>query len=208
MNIGNLTRDTNNLKESLKSYDAAIGILKPLREADPGNADARTRLRDTHFHRGEAFKRLGKYAQAVSDFDRVVELTPPAGRGRVRAYRAEVLLRTGRVADAVAEADDLTGAGNPGAPGAAEWELELWYNFACIYSVASASLPDKKGEYGDRAMRLLRKAIELGFEDAAHLARDADLAPLRGRDDFRQLLAELGARHKAKKETPPPPRRE
>jgi tetratricopeptide (TPR) repeat protein len=204
-NIGNLTRDTNRPDESLKWYGSAIGILQALREADPSNADTTGLLRDAHFHRGEAYKRLGKYARAVSDFDRAVELTPSPWRGRVRAYRAEVLLRTGRVADAVAEADDLTAAGDPDSPGAAQWEMELWYNFACIYAVASGAVPDKKGEYGGRAVRLLQKAVAAGFADAAHLARDADLTPLRDRDDFRQLLAKLETQ--SAKQGAPAPRR-
>jgi hypothetical protein len=143
----------------------------------------------------------------VLDFDKAVELSSPQTRKRLRAYRAEVLVRTGRVADAVAEADDLTAAGKPDEPGVGLWELELWYNFACIYSIASTSFPNKKEEYGDRAVRLLRKAVTLGFEDATHLANDTDLVPLRDRDDFHQLLATLEEKHKAKQETLPPPRR-
>jgi hypothetical protein len=34
-------------------------------------------------------------------------------------------------------------------------------------------------------------AYARGFKDAAHMKKDADLDPLRGRDDFRQLVAEL-----------------
>ena len=37
----------------------------------------------------------------------------------------------------------------------------------------------------------LQQAVKAGFTDAAHLAKDPDLAPLRGRGDFRKLLAEL-----------------
>ena len=30
-----------------------------------------------------------------------------------------------------------------------------------------------------------------GYQDAAHMAKDTDLDPLRSRDDFKKLLAEL-----------------
>jgi hypothetical protein len=45
--------------------------------------------------------------------------------------------------------------------------------------------------YGDQALALLRTAVARGYRDAAHIRKDADLDPLRGRDDFQQLLAEL-----------------
>lgn len=45
--------------------------------------------------------------------------------------------------------------------------------------------------YGDRAMIMLRSAIEKGFQSAATLKADVSLAPLRLREDFQALLAEL-----------------
>jgi hypothetical protein len=44
---------------------------------------------------------------------------------------------------------------------------------------------------GALAVDVLRGAIAAGWRDAAHANRDPDLIPLRGRDDFRRLLAEL-----------------
>jgi hypothetical protein len=37
----------------------------------------------------------------------------------------------------------------------------------------------------------LREAVRAGWNDAQHTSRDPDLAPLRDRDDFRRLVAEL-----------------
>jgi hypothetical protein len=111
------------------------------------------------------------------------------------------------VADAVAETDELTGAGKPDAPGIGPWEMELWYNFACIYSIASASSLDKKEEYAQRAVRLLNKAVALGFVDSGHISQDADLVPLRDRTDFCELISSL-RRIKTSSETLlPQPRR-
>jgi tetratricopeptide (TPR) repeat protein len=45
--------------------------------------------------------------------------------------------------------------------------------------------------YGDRALEALRQAVAKGYKDAAHMQKDKDLDPLRGRDDFKKLLAEL-----------------
>jgi tetratricopeptide (TPR) repeat protein len=45
--------------------------------------------------------------------------------------------------------------------------------------------------YGDEAMAMLRDAVTKGLKNAAHMKQDKDLDPLRGRADFKKLLAEL-----------------
>ena len=72
---------------------------------------------------------------------------------------------------------------------ASKWSADHWYNFACIYAVASGQVPAKKQEYADRAMELLQKAVESGWKDADHVAKDGDLDVLRDREDFKKLLA-------------------
>ena len=71
------------------------------------------------------------------------------------------------------------------------WNADQWYNFACVYSLASTKIADKKNEYADRAMELLQKAVKAGWNDAKHTAKDTDLVPLRDREDFKKLLADL-----------------
>jgi hypothetical protein len=100
-----------------------------------------------------------------------------------RADRANSILQTGKVPEAVAEIADLTK--NP------SWNAARWYDFACVYSLASGKIADKKNEYADRAMELLQKAVKAGWDNAAHTAEDPDLAPLRNREDFKKLLADL-----------------
>ena len=72
-----------------------------------------------------------------------------------------------------------------------DWSADHWYNFSCLYSLASTKRAENEKAYADRAMELLQKAVEAGWDEAAHTANDADLAPLRDRDDFKKLLAEL-----------------
>ena len=66
-----------------------------------------------------------------------------------------------------------------------------WYNFACIYSLASSKVADKQQEYTDRAMEMLKQAVQAGWKDVAHIQQDTDLDPLRNRDDFKKLVEEL-----------------
>jgi tetratricopeptide (TPR) repeat protein len=76
------------------------------------------------------------------------------------------------------------------------------YNAACYLArcVPSAEKDDKLDEterkmlvqrYGERALKLLRQAVQKGFKDVQQLKTDPDLAPLRAREDFQQLVAEL-----------------
>jgi len=54
--------------------------------------------------------------------------------------------------------------------------------------------PEQRAErrsYGDRAMDALRQAVDAGFRDVARIRQDADLGPLRARDDFQALVAGL-----------------
>ncbi len=53
-------------------------------------------------------------------------------------------------------------------------------------------------EDADKAMLWLYKAVQAGFKDAARLKSDYDLNSLRGREDFKKLLAELEAKAEKK----------
>jgi thiol-disulfide isomerase/thioredoxin len=90
------------------------------------------------------------------------------------------------------------------------------YNAACLMALAAGAAgkarPDDAGQkkladgYGERAVKLLQKAAQAGFGasrgDREHMDRDADLDALRGRADFKALLARLDERLPSKLETP------
>src|SRR5262249_55399957 len=67
----------------------------------------------------------------------------------------------------------------------------------CIPLVAQHDKLDDKGRkeavrfYGDAALKFLREPVSKGFKDVQHMKRDTDLDPLRQRDDFQKLVAEL-----------------
>jgi hypothetical protein len=113
----------------------------------------------------------------------------------LRAARATSRVRAGQVAEAVAEVAELTQ--NP------SFLAPRRYAFACFYALASGQSTGKKQEYADRAMVLLHQAVKAGYTDAAHLKEDTDLDPLRGRDDFKKLLQELGKKSSAGAEKQP-----
>jgi hypothetical protein len=47
-------------------------------------------------------------------------------------------------------------------------------------------------DQADRAMNWLRKAVDAGYNNAAHMAEDKDFDALRDREDFPTLLTNLG----------------
>jgi serine/threonine protein kinase len=50
--------------------------------------------------------------------------------------------------------------------------------------------------YGDAAMKFLRDAVSKGYKDVPHMKQDTDLDPLRKREDFQKLIAELEGKAK------------
>ena len=73
------------------------------------------------------------------------------------------------------------------------------YNAASFRAVTAAVQAKTPGadatrlaqDDADRAMQWLHKAVQAGYKDAAHMKKDTDLDPLREREDFKKLLAEL-----------------
>ena len=81
------------------------------------------------------------------------------------------------------------------------------YNAACFLSLCVPIVAKHDGLdatqreeaaqfYGDAAMKLLRDAVSKGYKDVAHMKKDTDLDPLRPRDDFQKLIAELEGKGK------------
>ena len=191
LDTGNALKQLGRVEDSLPAYARAVDHLRVVLAREPNGATNRLTLRNAHGARAEALDQLGRHADAAVDWDKVVELDDGRRRGRYRAMRANSWVRAGRVAEAVAEAADLTKSGG--------WPARNWYDFACVYAVASDKLPDRRDELATRAVELLRKAVAAGYRDRAHMDKDADLDPLRGRPDFRTLVESLPY-------TAPPPR--
>src|SRR5438132_216137 len=74
------------------------------------------------------------------------------------------------------------------------------YDVACLYALCAGA--DRTGpdtarlakECADEALTLLQHAVAKGYQNAAHMKQNRDLAALRQRPDFQKLLAELEAK--------------
>jgi hypothetical protein len=99
----------------------------------------------------------------------------------------------------VREAEDLT---RPGFVPSIDFYRAARYVSRCVpLAEADTQLPEAKRrelaeKHATRAVELLREAIAKGYEDASDLKQNQDLDPLRQRDDFKKLLAELEAKTK------------
>jgi serine/threonine protein kinase/Flp pilus assembly protein TadD len=182
-NFGRLIVTGGQPGNSLEWFTKAIRILTTVYDQDRRLVVPRQVLRNSHWCRAIAYDLVQQYAEALKDWDRAVELSPPQEQPGLRAARATTRVKAGQVAEAVAEVAELTKS--------ASWNAGQWYDFACVCALASGKCADQKQPYADQAMNLLQQAVKAGYTDAAHMKQDANLDPLRGRDDFTKLLQEL-----------------
>jgi eukaryotic-like serine/threonine-protein kinase len=197
-NLGKLTRYGGDLVESMKWLDRAVDCLKTVYDKEPRDVTAKYYLRSSYEGRAITFEELQKFAEAVKDWDQAIALSPPAEQPGYRGWALISRVGAGMLSEAVAEVAELTKSSN--------WNAGQWYNLACACSVASGQIADKKAEYTDRAMEFLTTAVEAGWNDAAQMKADTDLDPLRAREDFKKLLAELEAKFPPMQEVIPPPK--
>jgi tetratricopeptide (TPR) repeat protein len=154
----------------------------------------RSILRNAHWGRAAALHGLGRYADAVKDWDRALALGPDRARERdLRFSRAVSLGQAGEHAKAVAEANALAAA--------ADVDSGTLYNLACVVAVVSAAVKNANTPgadasrlaetYSARAIELLQLAVAKGYKDAALMKKDKDLDAVRDREDFKRLVAKL-----------------
>jgi tetratricopeptide (TPR) repeat protein len=177
--------------QALRWYDEALVLLQPLHQQLPDDAATRDRLSRTHWGRAQVLDAHMRAAEALADWERAVELAPPADRLEAQLGRAQALARAGKAAEAVADAEALTKDAATPVAGCCD--------AACVFSLAAAAAREagQREAYAGQALTLLRRAQAAGFfKDRARIERlkkDSDLAPLRSREDFRKFVAELEA---------------
>jgi tetratricopeptide (TPR) repeat protein len=192
-------------QDALERLDIAVRLVEDAHRREPKDGTARWQALQAHGARAEIREFVGRFADSVKDWDRVIELDDGSTRNRWRGTRARVLTRAGDHALAVAEAGDL--AALP------ETSDDSVYFFARVHALAiPPALSDMRlstterehivERYAAQAIALLRKLQNKGyFQDASHakaLRTDAELQPLRARPEFKALLRELERNQKEK----------
>ncbi|WP_165228142.1 serine/threonine-protein kinase [Aquisphaera insulae] len=171
--------------EALPEWDAALARQEGLA------VDSTVSF--SHAGRAEALGALGRYPEALVAWERALELAPEPMREDFAASRALTLARMGDHARATAAASATFRS-----------PLNL-YNAACVHALSCAAVrrmdhppADAKSiadGYGAAAVRILRQVRATGhFKDPGQLRlllTDSDLDAIRGREDFRLLIADL-----------------
>jgi serine/threonine-protein kinase len=215
--IGIATLSLRRRPEALESFEKAHAGFKFVQERDPdGRADrdydTARRLSDTArglLNRGITFVEMGKpddglplLRESLPIHEAAMAQRPDRFRYRdlvSKTYRqiAKGQRQQGKLADAAATEQERARlwATVPAEQAATASDLAL-----CIPLVGKEGTPLTEAEqaerrrYADQAMELLRQACDAGFHDAEKLMNDANLEPLRTRDDFRELLARCAAK--------------
>jgi serine/threonine protein kinase/formylglycine-generating enzyme required for sulfatase activity len=188
---------------SLQAAEAAL-------EAKPDDLSARCARASAHLQLGEDRKALDELNAVIERAPQVVvayryRAVAHARLGHKDQARADLeRFQRGEAIDSsklhlalIVAAE--RGEGTDEASGALEAALKrqpsdpgLHYDAACAYAVASQALARKgRGEgrgLAERALALLRNAIDNGYADSRRMQEDADLDPLRGLPAFAEIM--------------------
>jgi tetratricopeptide (TPR) repeat protein len=200
-NLGKLIGEFGDTNAALAWYAAAIAALEPVIRHTPPPVNARVFLRNSYWNRSIIYGKVGRHPDALNDLDRTIALDE-SGNPAFRLRRCATLATLGRHSEATRAANEM--ATRQGLPAA------MVYDLACIHSdcttavakdetLSPAEREQLTEKYAARAVALLSQAVQLGYEDVAHMKKDTDLDPLRSRQDFQKLLAELGSKAKIQK---------
>jgi tetratricopeptide (TPR) repeat protein len=217
ISLGIVLRDTGRPREAEGAYHDALKIQQPLAADFPAVPDYQNDVANTLDELAELARRRKDYPEAR----RLLEEAEPYLKKAMDAnprqpfYRevysdtrrvlAATLLDLGEYAGAAEAAADLARVAAD--PAGDAYKAAAFFARCIRLAEKDAKLPEARRKelaqsYGDRALEALRQAVARGYKDADHLKKDTDLDPLRGRDDFRQLLAEVEAAGKAQKKDP------
>jgi serine/threonine-protein kinase len=188
-------RDARDIQKGLAADFPAVPLYQAeLANTMEGLAELALARKDT-----AAARRL--LEEARPHLQRALDANPrqPYFRGAFcenRQLLAKVLLELGEHAGAAEAAADLARVAYE--PAGDAFKAAGFLSRCIPLAAKDTQLPEARRmelakSYGDRALAALRQAVARGYKDADHLKKDKDLDPLRGRDDFQKLLAELEA---------------
>ncbi len=181
--LATIKLETEKPGESIAWFDKAIETIGPVVLANPEDKLSRGILSRCHEERARAFDGQQMYTEAAADWLKALELGAKANSKNLKASRARSLANSGLTSNGLELIADLIDSTHR--------EADLWFQCACVFSIASGKEEEKKQEYADRAMQLLGKAVQSGYNNWKHLKTEIDLNPIRARDDFVNLLNEL-----------------
>jgi hypothetical protein len=198
--------DTGRLQEAEADYAAALGISKQLAADFPTRPDLRNELAGNFVNLAVLQRQRRKWAEAKASLlegrpHHLAVLKASPRHPTYRQFYRNHLSTLTSVHAGLMEQDDAVRTSETrrdlGWDALADAYDAAVFLSKCISIVAKHDqLDDKQRKeaaqfYGDAALKLLREAVSKGYKDVPHRKKDPNLDPLRQRDDFKEVLAEL-----------------
>ncbi len=197
LNWGNAFSSVGKPRNALIRVGEAVELCEDELRVEPRDNLVRGHTRNAHGVRAQVLQTLGRHADAVKDWDRVIELGTRENRLLDRVFRAKALARGGEHARAAAEAEDLVKG--------PRFHEDAPYNCVQVYALAyKAALADTRlsrlereraaEHYASLAITLLKRLMGEGYfrqpDWADQWPQDPEIEALRGRQDFEKLVLE------------------
>jgi serine/threonine-protein kinase len=203
-NQGKLLLNLGRPAEALASYERTVQAVAPVRQKAPQDVSARAYVLYGHAGRSMALSQLGRFAEAEQALRAAVALGKPTPDPRIRFARALLEARRGDYLGAVKERGELLKEDLDCIE--QYWMATLGGLLATAVRrdgrLSSAEQQRQSEEYLAAGMTALREAAAAGYFQTAvmreELRRNPELASLRVRPEFAQLLADLDSVAKRK----------
>jgi serine/threonine-protein kinase len=210
--LGYIHENAGRTDEALGALEKSLELQEGVVRDEPRTLNFQYSLALTSRWIGQIYQRrtsrhaaaIPYYSRAVTLIDRLMRENPevksyPLELAYAYCYLGQVLRETSRQAEgsdflrkalALFERIDKESSEDP-------------YNLACVRSLFSdlvrsdgkdTAAVEQSQMLAGRAMEALRQAIDGGYHDLAWIEHDTDLEPLRSRDDYKALIADLKRR--------------
>jgi tetratricopeptide (TPR) repeat protein len=219
--IGRLLPKMGSPEEALQAHEKALAIRRELAHANPAVAEFQNDLAWSYIEFGRLLARQQRLTEALTTIDaglairqKLAEADPKnteytSDLGYSHAYRGWALVRSAQPSKAAVDlrqAVELWAtARSPNPETRFEWGRALALLAGLGGDAKSGVTAAEAARFADQSVAALRDAIRAGF-DSPNEIKEPDFDPLRGRDDFKKLLAELeakiGAKAKPKSDLP------
>jgi len=206
--LGSTYRQTSRADKAEEPQQHALEIFQRLAREHDQVPEYVYDLGRCEYELGVTARDGGRLGDALARYDKAIEImTNALGRGYAAARPSLMAAQTERAITLARQGGHARAAEEAEAPAQEDVDSTHVYNIACIYSNASAAAgrdsklsPAEQARletrYADRAMTSLRRAIAQGYRRPDLFKKDTDLDPLRARDDFQKLIAEVEAQRK------------
>jgi serine/threonine protein kinase/tetratricopeptide (TPR) repeat protein len=204
-NLGQLLSELGKPREAEAEFRAAIAAYRNLVDGNPAVTLFRCKLGESLKNLGDLLLKAGKLSEAEAEFRQALAQFQKAAPGSAafspfRAGMASALAGLGRVrhrAGHISEVIEPLRQAVILREQISDRDADAYYDQACDYALLAkisagpnSDLSVATADAG-RAMTAIREAVTAGYRDLLKLRSDPDLAPLRGRDDFRLLLMDI-----------------